>query len=123
MEKRQAEQEIAALRKQIAYHNQRYYVEDNPEIDDYEYDMLYLRLQNLEAQYPELVTEDSPTQKIGGPAVNTFAPVVHEVPMESLHDSFSEEEMLDFDRKVREAVQDPLYVVEPKFDGLSVSLE
>ena len=94
-----------------------------PEIDDYEYDMLYLRLQNLEAEFPQLVTPDSPTQKVGGPALNTFAPVSHAVPMESLHDSFSEEELMDFDRRVRETVEKPLYVVEPKFDGLSVSLE
>ena len=98
-------------------------MEDAPEIDDYEYDMLYRRLQAMESEHPELVTPDSPTQKVGGPALNTFAPVAHEVPMESLHDSFSEEELLDFDRRVREAVGNPVYVVEPKFDGLSVSLE
>ena len=65
------------LKQKIEYHNRKYYVEDAPEIDDYEYDMLYLRLQNLEAEFPELITPDSPTQKVGGPALNTFAPVVH----------------------------------------------
>ncbi len=123
MEKQEALREYQSLCEQIRYHNQKYYVEDAPEIDDYEYDMLYRRLQAIEAAYPELVTPDSPTQKVGGPALNTFAPVAHEVPMESLHDSFSEDELYDFDRRVREAVSDPVYVVEPKFDGLSVSLE
>ena len=123
MEKQEALREYQSLCDQIRYHNQKYYVEDAPEIDDYEYDMLYRRLQAIEAAYPELVTPDSPTQKVGGPALNTFAPVAHEVPMESLHDSFSEDELYDFDRRVREAVGDPVYVVEPKFDGLSVSLE
>ena len=99
------------------------FVEDAPEIDDFEYDRLYRRLETMEAEHPELVTPDSPTQKVGASALNTFAPVTHEVPMESLHDSFSEEELLDFDRRVREEVGDPVYVVEPKFDGLSVSLE
>jgi DNA ligase (NAD+) len=123
MELKEAAKLHEQLSEQIEYHNKKYYVEDAPEIDDYEYDMLYLRLQNLEAEFPQLVTPDSPTQKVGGPALNTFAPVSHAVPMESLHDSFSEEELMDFDRRVRETVEKPLYVVEPKFDGLSVSLE
>ncbi len=123
MDRQEALREYQSLCGQIAYHNQKYYVEDAPEIDDYEYDMLYRRLQAIEAEFPDFVTPDSPTQKVGGPALNTFAPVAHEVPMESLHDSFSEEELLDFDRRVREVVAQPVYVVEPKFDGLSVSLE
>ena len=77
----------------------------------------------MEQEYPDLVTEDSPTQKIGGAVYNTFAEVVHQVPLESLHDSFSQEELRDFDRRVREAVGPVTYVVEPKFDGLSVALE
>ena len=123
MDRQEALREYQSLCGQIAYHNQKYYVEDAPEIDDYEYDMLYRRLQAIEAEFPDFVTPDSPTQTVGGPALNTFAPVAHEVPMESLHDSFSEEELLDFDRRVREVVTQPVYVVEPKFDGLSVSLE
>lgn len=111
------------LREQLVYHGQKYYVEDAPEISDYEYDRLYRQLEELEQEFPQLVTADSPTQKVGGPALNTFAPVEHTVPMESLHDSFSEEELLDFDRKVRETCGAVRYVVEPKFDGLSVSLE
>lgn len=119
----EAEKQISQLREQLAYHGQKYYVEDAPEIEDYEYDQLYRQLEELEAQFPQLVSSDSPTQKVGGPALNTFAPVEHAVPMESLHDSFSEEELRDFDRRVREACPQAQYVVEPKFDGLSVALE
>ena len=114
---------IKELIGQISYHNRKYYVEDAPEIDDYEYDMLYRRLQQVEAEFPELISPDSPTQKVGGAALNKFEPVVHTVAMESLHDSFSEQELIDFDRKVRAVVEDPVYIVEPKFDGLSVSIE
>lgn len=123
MEKSQAEIEIKKLREQIRYHSQKYYTQDDPEISDYEYDMLYRRLENLEAEFPELITEDSPTRKVGGAVYNTFVPVVHEVPLESLHDSFSEDELRDFDRRVRDVVVSPEYVAEPKFDGLSVALE
>ncbi len=123
MDKKSVERELYELREQIRYHGRKYYTEDDPEISDFEYDKLYRRLEELEAQYPELVTEDSPTRRVGGPVYNTFAEVVHEVPMESLHDSFSEDELRDFDRRVREAVDGPEYVVEPKFDGLSVALE
>ena len=119
----EAEKQISQLREQLAYHGQKYYVEDAPEIEDYEYDQLYRKLEELEAQFPQLVSSDSPTQKVGGPALNTFAPVEHTVPMESLHDSFSEEELRDFDRRVREVCPQAQYVVEPKFDGLSVALE
>lgn len=119
----EAEKQISQLREQLAYHGQKYYVEDAPEIEDYEYDQLYRQLEELEAQFPQLVSSDSPTQKVGGPALNTFAPVEHTVPMESLHDSFSEEELRDFDRRVREVCPQAQYVVEPKFDGLSVALE
>lgn len=111
------------LAAQIRYHNRKYYVEDEPEIDDSEYDALYRRLENLEAEFPALVTPDSPTQSVGGQALVKFSPVTHTVPMESLHDSFSEQELVDFDRRVRESVTDPVYIVEPKFDGLSVSVE
>lgn len=123
MDVKEAKELSKELINQINYHNKKYYVEDAPEIDDYEYDMLYRRLQQLEAEFPELVAPDSPTQNVGGAALNKFEPVVHTVPMESLHDSFSEQELIDFDRKVRAAVEDPMYIVEPKFDGLSVSLE
>lgn len=123
MEEQAVKQQMQELIAQINYHNQKYYVEDAPEIDDYEYDMLYRQLQQLENGHPEWIQPDSPTQRVGGAPLNTFEKVEHEVPMESLHDSFSEEELMDFDRRVREVVSDPVYIVEPKFDGLSVSLE
>lgn len=126
MEKQEAQRRLAELREQIRYHSRKYYTEDDPEISDFAYDQLYRQLETLEAEFPDLVTEDSPTQKIGGAVYNTFAEVVHQVPLESLHDSFSQEELRDFDRRVREAVGDVEYVeyvVEPKFDGLSVALE
>lgn len=123
MELEEARRLSQELSRQIRYHNQKYYVEDSPEIDDFEYDELYRRLESLEAQFPELITPDSPTQKVGGTALTKFSPVVHTVPMESLHDSFSEQELVDFDRRVQTAVKDPVYIVEPKFDGLSVSAE
>lgn len=118
-----AKEEAVRLRREIQYHNQKYYEQDAPEIEDYEYDRLYRRLEELEAEYPELITPDSPTQKVGARGMNQFAPVVHTVPLESLQDAFSEEEMADFDRRVRAVVPDPVYIVEPKFDGLSVALE
>lgn len=120
----EAKKLAAELAEKIRYHNKKYYDEDSPEIDDTEYDALYRRLENLEAEFPDLVTPDSPTQSVGGhAALLKFAPVNHTVPMESLHDSFSEQELVDFDRRVRAAAGDPVYIVEPKFDGLSVSLE
>ena len=113
----------AKLREELQYHNDRYYNMDSPEISDYEYDMLLRELENIEAEYPELITPDSPTQRVGGERGEKFSPVTHTVPMESLHDSFSDDELRDFDRRVRETVSDPEYVVEPKIDGLSVSVE
>ncbi len=118
-----AKKRAASLCKEINYHNDRYYNQDNPEISDYEYDMLLRELENIEAEFPELITPDSPTQKVGGSKGEKFSPVAHAVPMESLHDSFSADEIRDFDRKVREVISDPEYVVEPKIDGLSVSCE
>lgn len=123
MESEEAKKLMAELSEQIRYHNRKYYVEDAPEIDDFEYDALYRRLEDLEAKFPELILPDSPTRQIGGAALKKFAPVAHEVPMESLHDSFSDQELIDFDRRVRAVVEDPVYIVEPKFDGLSVSAE
>ena len=119
----EAKKRCEALREEIRYHNEKYYVEDSPEIDDFEYDMLYKELQSLEEQYPELLTPDSPTQQVGGHAINLFSPVEHRVPLESLHDSFDREELMDFDRRVRSVVGNPLYMVEPKIDGLSVAVE
>ena len=123
MDVKEAEERAGQLREQISYHNRKYYVQDAPEISDYEYDMMYRELQQLENEFPQLVTPDSPTQKVGAAPLNRFEPVVHTVPLESLQDAFSEEEMAEFDRRVRAVVHDPVYIVEPKFDGLSVALE
>lgn len=114
---------IEQLRKQIDYHSNRYYNEDAPEIEDYEYDMMMRELQSLEENYPEYKTPDSPTQRVGGKADNTFESVVHTVRMESLQDAFSHNELRDFSKRVNETVVNCQYVVEPKIDGLSVSLE
>lgn len=123
MELEQAKSAVQQLRKEINYHSDRYYNQDAPEISDYDYDMLLRRLEELEKQFPQLITPDSPTQRVGGEAAEKFTPVTHTVPMESLHDAFSDEELRDFDRRVRSVVEAPYYVVEPKFDGLSVSAE
>ena len=111
------------LRDEINYHSHQYYVEDNPEISDYEFDLLLRELEQIETEHPELVTPDSPTRRVGGEASAMFAKVEHAVPMESLQDVFSEEELQEFDRRIRETMPDVVYVVEPKIDGLSVSLE
>ena len=118
-----AEQRIKELTKAIEYHNNRYYNLDNPEISDYDYDMLLRELENLENDFPTLKSPLSPTNKVGGERGEKFSPVTHTVPMESLHDSFSHSELFDFDRRVREVAPNVKYVVEPKFDGLSVSCE
>ncbi len=123
MDKQTARQRIAALRQSIEYHNNLYYNQDEPEISDFEYDRLLRELEELEDAFPDLKQPDSPTNRVGGSAGEKFSPVAHAVPMESLHDSFSHDELRDFDRRVREVVPDVRYVVEPKFDGLSVSCE
>lgn len=119
----EAENRIIELRKQIEYHSNRYYNDDSPEIEDFEYDMLMRELQSLEEKYPEYNTPDSPTQRVGGKADNTFESVTHTVRMESLQDAFSHNELRDFSRRVNETIENCQYVVEPKIDGLSVSLE
>ena len=111
------------LRDELNYHSYKYYVEDAPEIEDFEYDKMLRELEIIEEKYPELSTPDSPTRRVGGKADGQFEPVVHEVRMESLQDAFSEDELRDFDKRVRETVPDAVYVVEPKIDGLSVSIE
>lgn len=111
------------LRGIIEYHNKKYYENDEPEIEDFEYDRLLHELIEIEEQYPELSTENSPTKHVGGKASSQFSPVEHKVRMESLQDAFSKEELSDFDRRVREGAGTAKYIVEPKIDGLSVSLE
>lgn len=107
----------------IERNNRLYYDQDAPELEDYEYDALMRRLKEMERLHPELVTPDSPTQRVGGHASDKFADVVHTVRMESLQDVFSYDEVREFDRRVRAEDVAPRYVVEPKIDGLSVSLE
>lgn len=118
------EERIKELREIINYHNHKYYVEDNPEISDFEYDTLYRELENLESMRPDLITPDSPTQRVGGKPLEGFDKVVHAVQMQSLADVFNEDELFAFDQRVREALGDDVeYVVEKKIDGLSVALE
>lgn len=116
-------QEIEALRKELNEHSYRYYVQDAPIISDFEYDRMLRRLEELESAHPDLITPDSPTQRVGGQPVEGFAPVEHPVPLESLQDVFSMEELAAFDQRVRESVEQVEYDVEPKVDGLSVALE
>ncbi len=115
--------EAARLRELLNEYNYRYYVLDAPTVTDYEYDMLLRQLEDIEKEHPELITPDSPTQRVGGEAVKSFASVRHEVPLESLQDVFSEDELMEFGERVRSAVGEARYTVEPKVDGLSVALE
>ena len=117
------ENKINDLRATLKYHSDRYYNDDAPEIEDYEYDMMMRELKALEEAHPEYDSPDSPTKRVGGKADNSFASVIHTVRMESLQDAFSKQEIFDFDKRVRDSVSAPQYVVEPKIDGLSVSLE
>ncbi len=121
MEKSQAQKRINELCEILKYHNRKYYIEDAPEIEDFEYDALLRELENLEAEFPEFKTEDSPTQMVGGAALKLFSEVRHTVKMESLQDVFSIEELEDFLNKLD--LTKTSFSVEPKIDGLSVSLE
>ncbi len=117
------EERVKELREQIAYHSDRYYNQDDPVITDHEYDMLMQELKKLEKEHPELVTEDSPTRKVGGSAKRTAGVLVrHNVPMLSLQDVFSKEEIYEFVAQMREQLPDPEFVVEYKIDGLSMAL-
>lgn len=117
------EQRIVELRKQIAYHSDRYYNQDEPEISDYDFDMMMKELKQLEKEHPELVTSDSPTQQVGGAAKRTAGVLVrHNVPMLSLQDVFSKEEIINFVEQMREQLDEPEFVVEYKIDGLSMVL-
>lgn len=114
---------IKELTDLINYHNHKYYVEDAPEISDFEFDALLTELEKLEEQFPEYKSANSPSVRVGGEASSSFAEVRHSVPMQSLQKAFSREEIYDFDRRVKEIVGDPQYVTEHKIDGLSVSIE
>ena len=123
MDKEQIKSEYEQLCKQAEQHNFNYYVLDDPTIEDDEYDRLMRRIKEIEAENPEIVSESSPTQHVGGYAINTFEKVTHEVQMGSLQDVFSKGELYEFDERVKKAVGKAVYCVEPKIDGLSVSLE
>lgn len=116
-------QEIEQLRVELEQASYEYYMLDAPTMSDYDFDHKLRRLEELEAEYPELKTPDSPTQRVGGKVADGFAQVVHQVPLESLQDVFSIEELKEFGQRVKEAVEDISYDVEPKVDGLSVALE
>ena len=116
-------EQITALREKLRYHNEKYYNEDAPEISDYEYDMMQRELRTLEAEHPEYVDAESPTQRVGGAPSGRFAKVMHAYPLESLQDVFSFDELAEFYGRVEGAVGQAEYVVEYKIDGLSVALE
>ena len=122
----EAKERIEELRKEINYHSKKYYDEDKPEITDYEYDMLMNELKKLEKENPELITPDSPTQKVGGHVREDFTKVTHEVPLQSLQDVFSFEEVKDFNTRIKEKEAETgektNYCVETKIDGLSCAL-
>jgi DNA ligase (NAD+) len=121
---REAAKRIRELREQVEHHNYRYYVLDDPEVSDARYDQLLVELKRLESEHPDLVTVDSPTQRVGAQPVREFGEIVHAVPMLSLDNAFTEQDVLDFDRRVRERldVERVEYSAEPKIDGLAISL-
>ena len=123
MDEYSAKKRIKELSDELYRYNYEYYVMDNPSIDDYSYDMKMQELKKLEKEFPQLLSPDSPTQKVGGFALNTFSEVKHTVQMASLQDVFSFDEVNAFFERCRQAVNSPSFVVEPKIDGLSVSLE
>lgn len=119
----QVQTQIDELRRKIEYHSNRYYNMDDPEITDYEYDMLMQQLKKIEKEHPEFVTPDSPTQKVGGTAKRTAGVLVrHNVPMLSLQDVFSKEEVYAFVEEMQQQLEHPEFVVEYKIDGLSMAL-
>ncbi len=123
MDRKQAEQSVQELRRELEYHIERYYNQDNPEISDYEYDMKMQNLKKLEQEFPELAAEDSPTQKVGGTAKREAGVLVkHNIPMLSLQDVFSREEVEEFVEEMKKQLEEPEFVVEYKIDGLSMAL-
>jgi DNA ligase (NAD+) len=125
MERQEAERQIELLRQQLEHHNYRYYVLDDPQITDADYDELMRRLQGLEAAFPELIRPDSPTQRVGATPLEAFGTVLHSLPMLSLDNAFAVEEVHDFDARIRRQLgqnADIEYVAEPKIDGLAVEL-
>ena len=127
MDKQTAESRIAALRTELEHHIRLYYEEDRPAISDAEYDLLFRELVQLEEQFPDLITPDSPTRRVGGAPLDKFEQVTHRIPMLSLGNAFTDAEIADFDARVKRALALPAgeeitYVCEPKMDGLAVEL-
>ena len=126
MNKKEAKERIETLRKQTEYYAKKYYDDDKPEISDFEYDMLMVELRNLESKYPEFKSKDSLTEKVGGHVKEGFEKVTHEVPLQSLQDVFSIEEVNAYIEKINEKakennIENKTYVVETKIDGLSAA--
>lgn len=119
----EAAEQIQELTRILEEANYRYYVLDHPNMEDFEYDRLMRQLEELEEQHPDLASPLSPTKRVGGQALDQFEKVEHPVPLESLQDVFSMEELEEFDAKIRESAPDAMFTVEPKVDGLSVALE
>ena len=127
-------EKIENLRAKIRYHDGKYYVDNMPEIEDYEYDQLMIELRNLESSYPQFITPDSPTQRVGGEPVSEFAPFEHRIPMLSIENTYSDEELREFDKRIRRMLKDARlndvvgqvddieYVVEHKIDGVAITL-
>ena len=123
MERKQAEERVRQLRESLEYHSDRYYNMDSPEISDFEYDTMMRELRGLEGEFPDLVMADSPTQKVGGTAKREAGVLVrHNVPMLSLQDVFSKEEVESFVEEMQRQLEEPEFVVEYKIDGLSMAL-
>ena len=128
MNKTEAKKRIEELREKTEYYAKKYYDDDNPEISDFEYDMIMVELRNLEKKYPEFQSKESLTQKVGGHVKEGFKKVTHEVPLQSLQDVFSFEEIEEFDDRIKKqavenGIKEVKYVVETKIDGLSAALE
>ena len=128
MDKKQAKKRIEELREKVEYYAKKYYDDDKPEITDFEYDMLMVELRNLEKEYPEFISKESLTQKVGGHVKEGFEKVTHEVPLQSLQDIFSLEEIDEFDERIQKkaeenGIKEVKYVVETKIDGLSAAIE
>ncbi len=125
MDRSEAQKRIEALREQLNYHSYRYYVLDDPELTDADYDRMFRELQELEEQFPDLITPDSPTQRVGGEPLAAFEPVRHATPMLSLDNAFDDQELRDFDARLHRLleIEEPFeYTVEPKMDGVAVEL-
>ena len=123
MEYAGAKKRADELKDKLNYYSEKYYLDNKSEISDYEYDALMRELQEIETEYPQLISQDSPTHRVGGYADNSFLPVTHTVPLLSLQDAFNFDEIRAFDRRIKERFPDAEYIVEPKIDGLSVAVE